>query len=176
MPTAKASVPTANAAKYVQQLCKHWSHRLEVDLSDRKGVVRFPSAVATLDAGEDALLVTIEGENADEVERLKGVVASHLDRFAFREAPLRFDWSRAEEARRRGTAMNADEIRAIQAPLKDRYRSDPKAGMLTLRAKGALDSAAIACKVETGRALAVAGLAPGDRRKRRRALLRRHAA
>ena len=61
MPTAKASVPTANAAKYVQQLCKHWSHRLEVDLSDRKGVVKFPTAVATLDAGEDALLVTIEG-------------------------------------------------------------------------------------------------------------------
>ncbi|HEY1453687.1 MAG TPA: OsmC family protein [Roseiarcus sp.] len=56
--------------------------------------------------------------------------------------------------------MNADEMRLIQAPLKDRYRADPKAGMVTLRAKGALDSAAIACKVETGRALAVAGLHP----------------
>jgi uncharacterized OsmC-like protein len=54
--------------------------------------------------------------------------------------------------------VNADELRTIQAPLKDRYRSDPKAGLVTLRAKGALDSAAIACKVETGRALAVAGL------------------
>ena len=96
MPTAKASVPTANAAKYVQQLCKHWSHRLEVDLSDRKGVVKFPTAVATLDAGEDALLVTIEGGESGEVERLKGVVASHLDRFAFREAPLKFDWSGPE--------------------------------------------------------------------------------
>ena len=62
MPIAKASVPTASAAKYVQQLCKHWSHRLEVDLSDRKGVVRFPDAVATLEAGADALLVTIEGQ------------------------------------------------------------------------------------------------------------------
>ena len=56
--------------------------------------------------------------------------------------------------------MNADKMRAIQAPLKDRYRSDPKAGMLTLRAQGALDSAAIVCKVETGRALAVVGLHP----------------
>ena len=93
MPTAKASVPTANAAKYLQQLCKHWSHRLEVDLSDRKGVVRFPDAVATLEADEDALLVTIEGEQSETVERMKGVVASHLDRFAFREAPLPFDWS-----------------------------------------------------------------------------------
>jgi len=93
MPTAKASVPTANAARYIQQLCKHWSHRLEVDLSDRKGVVRFPDAVATLEADEDALLVTIEGEQSETVERMKGVVASHLDRFAFREAPLPFDWS-----------------------------------------------------------------------------------
>jgi uncharacterized protein len=93
MPFAKASVPTANGAKYLQQLCKHWSHRLEVDLSDRKGVVKFPAAVVALDAGEDALLVTIEGEDSEEVERMKGVVASHLDRFAFREAPLRFDWS-----------------------------------------------------------------------------------
>jgi len=93
MPIAKASVPTANAAKYVQQLCKHWSHRLEVDLSDQKGVVKFPAAVVTLEAGPEALGVAIDGERSEEVERLKGVVASHLDRFAFREAPLRFDWS-----------------------------------------------------------------------------------
>jgi uncharacterized protein len=93
MPIAKASVPTADAAKYVQQLCKHWSHRLEVDLSDQKGMVKFPAAVVTLEAGADALKVTIEGEGGEEVERLKGVVATHLDRFAFREAPLRFDWS-----------------------------------------------------------------------------------
>jgi uncharacterized protein len=93
MPTAKASVPTANAAKYMQQLCKHWSHKLDVDLSDRKGVVKFPAAVATFDPSVEALMVTIEGEKSEEVERLKGVVASHLDRFAFREAPLRFDWS-----------------------------------------------------------------------------------
>jgi uncharacterized OsmC-like protein len=56
--------------------------------------------------------------------------------------------------------MNADELRAVQAPLKDRYRADPKAGLVTLRASGALDSTAVACKVETGKALAVAGLHP----------------
>jgi uncharacterized protein len=93
MPIAHASVPTANAAKYVQQLCKHWSHRLEVDLSDRKGVVRFPAAVVDLEADEGALRVKIESEKSEEVERMKGVFASHLDRFAFREAPLKFDWS-----------------------------------------------------------------------------------
>jgi uncharacterized OsmC-like protein len=56
--------------------------------------------------------------------------------------------------------MKADELRAIQAPLKDRYRGDPRSAQLTLRAHGTLDSAAIGCKVETGRALAAAGLHP----------------
>jgi len=56
--------------------------------------------------------------------------------------------------------MNADELRAVQAPLKDRYRAEPQAARITLKASGALDSAAIACKVETGRAIAAAGLHP----------------
>jgi len=56
--------------------------------------------------------------------------------------------------------MDANELRAMQAPIKEKYRSDPKAGVVTLRAKGTLDDSHIACKVETGRALAVAGLHP----------------
>jgi len=56
--------------------------------------------------------------------------------------------------------MDAAELRAMQAPLKDRYRSEPNAAYITLKAKGALDDTNIACKVETGRALAVAGLHP----------------
>ena len=56
--------------------------------------------------------------------------------------------------------MNADELRALQAPLKDRYRGDAASARITLKARGALDDAHIACKVETGRALAVAGLHP----------------
>ena len=56
--------------------------------------------------------------------------------------------------------MNADDLRALQAPIKDRYRAEPDAARITLKARGALDSASIACNVETGRALAAAGLHP----------------
>jgi uncharacterized OsmC-like protein len=56
--------------------------------------------------------------------------------------------------------MDSAALRALQAPIKERYKADPKAGLITLKAKGALDDANIACKVETGRALAVAGLHP----------------
>lgn len=56
--------------------------------------------------------------------------------------------------------MDATGLRAMQAPIKERYKNDPKAGLITLRAKGSLDDTHIACKVETGRALAIAGLHP----------------
>jgi uncharacterized OsmC-like protein len=56
--------------------------------------------------------------------------------------------------------MNADELRALQAPLKETYRSNPEAAVLTLKARGDLDSSHVVCRVETGRALVEAGLHP----------------
>ena len=56
--------------------------------------------------------------------------------------------------------MDAAGLRAMQAPIKERYKADATAGLITLKAKGLIDDANIACKVETGRALAVAGLHP----------------
>ena len=56
--------------------------------------------------------------------------------------------------------MDAAELRAMQAPIKERYKTDPKAAVITLKAKGSLDDTSISCKVKTGRALAVAGLHP----------------
>src|SRR5262245_15520114 len=56
--------------------------------------------------------------------------------------------------------MDAAELRAMQAPIKERYKTTPDEALITLKAKGALDDSHIACKVETGRALAVAGLHP----------------
>jgi uncharacterized OsmC-like protein len=56
--------------------------------------------------------------------------------------------------------MDASELRSLQAPLKDRYRSAPESALITLKARGDVDDAQIACKVETGRAIATAGLHP----------------
>ncbi|KQP12957.1 OsmC family protein [Methylobacterium sp. Leaf93] len=56
--------------------------------------------------------------------------------------------------------MDATTLRSLQAPLKGQYRSAPESAVITLKAKGTLDDTSIACKVETGRALAVAGLHP----------------
>ena len=56
--------------------------------------------------------------------------------------------------------MNADELRALQAPLKDKYKSDPHAAVITLSATGDLDGEGVVCRVETGKALIEAGLHP----------------
>ncbi|NGO63293.1 DUF2218 domain-containing protein [Rhizobium daejeonense] len=95
MTKAIAIVPTESGWKYLQQLCKHWSHKLEVELGEKSGIVRFSEAVATMSADETALTVEVEAVSQEVLERMKGVVSSHLDRFAFREAPLPFDWKAA---------------------------------------------------------------------------------
>jgi uncharacterized OsmC-like protein len=56
--------------------------------------------------------------------------------------------------------MNSEQLRAMQAPLKARYREHPEDATITLRARARLDDAAVACKVETGQALVTAGLHP----------------
>ena len=58
--------------------------------------------------------------------------------------------------------MDAAELRTTQAPIKERYKSDPQATMIKLTARGSIKNEGIACKVETGRALAVAGLHPAS--------------
>ena len=55
--------------------------------------------------------------------------------------------------------MNAQDLRSIQAPLKDRYRADPQAALITLRAQGRVGEG-VSCRIETGKALVVAGLHP----------------
>lgn len=99
---ATAAVPTAHASKYLQLLCKHWQHNLAVAFTAEHGTVTFPKdargadwpgdGLVTFDAGPDALSVRIDASVGEQLEGLKGAVARHLDRFAFREAPLAFDW------------------------------------------------------------------------------------
>ncbi|MBM3599769.1 MAG: OsmC family protein [Alphaproteobacteria bacterium] len=56
--------------------------------------------------------------------------------------------------------MNADELRAMQAPIKERYKQTPEAAVITLKAQGRLGDDVLTCKVETGKALVEAGLHP----------------
>ena len=93
MSASVARVPTHSASRYLQQLAKHWSHKMTVEFSEEEGSIDFPNG-SRLDMRADAdsldLLLTVP--TSEDAGRMREVVASHLDRFAFREAPLTFDW------------------------------------------------------------------------------------
>lgn len=98
-------VPTTNGSRYLQQLCKHWSHNLAVEFTPDQGKVVFPrnargadwpgDATLLLQANSDNLECRLEASVEGQLTALKGAIASHIDRFAFREAPLKFDWNDA---------------------------------------------------------------------------------
>jgi uncharacterized protein len=100
--SSSATVPTAHAGRYLQQLCKHWQHNLAVEFDAERGRIVFPrdargadwpgDGVVTMAARADGLECRIEASAAGQRDGLKGALARHLDRFAFREAPLAFDW------------------------------------------------------------------------------------
>lgn len=92
MLTVSSRVLTQHGAKYVQQLCKHWAHKLPADFTNNAGVVTFEDAVGTMKVDAEGITVTLSGEDREALDKMKDVVSIHLDRFAFREAPLTYDW------------------------------------------------------------------------------------
>lgn len=100
--SSTAVVPTEKASRYLQQLCKHWAHNLAVEFDASHGKVTFPKdargaewpgeGVFTMTASDTALTCRIEASATGQLEGLKGAVQRHLDRFAFREGELVYDW------------------------------------------------------------------------------------
>ena len=93
MRVSVARVPTLSASRYLQQLAKHWSHKMEVVFTPEEGTIVFPNgARLEMRADSQTLDLVLTVPESEDQARMREVVASHLDRFAFREAPLTFDW------------------------------------------------------------------------------------
>jgi hypothetical protein len=90
MAAATTRVPTEHASRYLQQLCKHWSHKYPVEFTPHNGRIEMSVAVLILDADAEGLGLHLTAE-ADVLERMEGVVERHLERFAFKEE-LKFAW------------------------------------------------------------------------------------
>ena len=100
--TATARIPTAQSGKYLQQVCKHWEHNLPVTYDKAHGEITFAKdargadwpadALVTLDAQEGVLVCTISASAEGQRDGLKGALERHIDRFAFREVPLAYNW------------------------------------------------------------------------------------
>ena len=91
MSSSEARIATKLATRYLSQLCKHFAHRLPVTLTETEGSITFGIGSCTLAATPDALLLRATADNAEQRAELEGVVARHLERFAFRE-PVSVVW------------------------------------------------------------------------------------
>lgn len=83
--TTRTTIATPHASRYLQQLCKHWSHKAKADFTPAAGTVTFETWQVAMQATDGALDVTVTVQNADEMARMQDVVTSHLQRFATQE-------------------------------------------------------------------------------------------
>lgn len=89
----KGEYKTENASKYLQQLCKHFGHKITVEFDETAGRIEFAFSEAKLSADDQALHVDFAELPEDSAERARHVIDSHLKRFAFREEFEAMEWS-----------------------------------------------------------------------------------
>ena len=92
MPTAVSVYESPKAARYLQQLCKHFAHKVSVTHSETEGRAELPGGALTLTATDTALHIRIDGEDARAIAKARYILEDHLLRFAFREGLMGLDW------------------------------------------------------------------------------------
>ncbi len=90
---ASATAPTAFADRYLQQLCKHFAHKIPAKAENGEGRIEFPFGVADLRATAAALHLSVVATTLDDLKRMQKVVEDHLARFAFRESLAGLEWN-----------------------------------------------------------------------------------
>ena len=87
-------VRTAKASQYLQQLCKHFGHKVPVEFDELDGSISLPFGTCVLQARGEELVLTVEGADTGKLEQ---VIGNHLERFAFRES-LNVIWNNASKS------------------------------------------------------------------------------
>jgi hypothetical protein len=88
---SNAKFTTERSSGYMQQLCKHFGHKVEVQFDPKTGFIKFPFGQCALTAEQGVLDLTVSAETQGNLTKACRVIGSHLDRFAFRENPT-IDW------------------------------------------------------------------------------------
>jgi uncharacterized protein len=84
---SSAVVITEMASRYLQQLCKHFGHKLPVNFTPHRGAIVFDFGMCSLAVKDNMLNLTVTADDEVSLSRLKHVIGSHLERFAFRDKP-----------------------------------------------------------------------------------------
>lgn len=85
--------------RYIRQLVSHWGHKMPSSFADGVGVFPFDDLLhVTMKAHKVGIAITLQAPDAEENLRMRGVIERHIDRFAFREAPLNYEWNEPEHS------------------------------------------------------------------------------
>lgn len=96
MPLIVGHFATPNASKYLQQLCKHFGHKVDVDYDESAGQAALPYGPARMTANSEGLRVSIDLKYLDDRPKAQSIIDSHLEKFAFREGFKVMDWTTAD--------------------------------------------------------------------------------
>jgi hypothetical protein len=91
MTHSQTEITTPHASRYLQQLCKHFAHKLTVAFDPAQGSITFDIGDVRLTAEGERLTIALTAPGGEQLERLKDIVIRHLERFAFREE-LAVEW------------------------------------------------------------------------------------
>lgn len=93
MPKTTGYYATENGSKYLQQLCKHFGHKIEVEYTEATGTCSFDFGTANMKSDEKGLTVRFDLDSADAFNVAHDVIDSHLVKFAFREDFKGMSWT-----------------------------------------------------------------------------------
>ena len=82
--------------RYIKQLVSHWGHKYATTYDEGDGMGAFPFSEhtnAVMTARPEGIAITLTTAGKEENEHMRGVIERHIDRFAFREAPLTYEWT-----------------------------------------------------------------------------------
>jgi hypothetical protein len=94
--TAQGFAKCEKPERYIQLLVSHWGHKMATSYDEGDGMGTFPfsdDTSAVMTARPEGIAITLTTADREENERMRGVIERHIDRFAFREAPLTYEWT-----------------------------------------------------------------------------------
>ena len=94
--TAQGFARCEKPERYIKQLVSHWGHKYATSYDEGDGMGSFPfsdTESAVMTAHHDGIAITLVTPDRERNEHMRGVIERHIDRFAFREAPLTYEWT-----------------------------------------------------------------------------------
>ncbi|MDZ7938994.1 MAG: DUF2218 domain-containing protein [Rhodoferax sp.] len=88
---ASTNIPTADAAKYILKLCRHFAHKVQADFTEREGRVQFLQGQCVMKGDVSALCVYLQAATADGIQSMQFIIDDHLQRFV-RFETLSYQW------------------------------------------------------------------------------------